>query len=160
MENNNYQIWTVKLASNHDGYQEVGFRKPDCYTNHTVIEVDMTKFIHYCDKNSGIKMVPTVNLWEKNKVEGIKEFLSPPKKSEYYPEMPIVAFIIIHKMTIERKFLFFKKEVMTVEKFVGFTNGRHRTRYLQFAGAKKMWVLCPNIYCNDLIEYCGADNSQ
>lgn len=45
MENNNYQIWTVKLASNHDGYQEVGFRKPDCYTNHTVIEVDMTKFI-------------------------------------------------------------------------------------------------------------------
>lgn len=160
MKENNNQIWKVTLSANHDGFNYVVFKKPDCYTNYTVIEVDMDKFIFYCEQNNDIKMAPPVNLWDINKVEGVRDFLSPPKKNEYYPEMPIVSFNMRYKITVERKLLFFRKEVKTLEKFVGFTNGRHRTRYLQFAGAKKMWVLCSNIYCDDLEEHCGVDNPQ
>ncbi len=41
-------------------------------------------------------------------------------------------------------------------RYVGYTNGRHRTRYLYFAGAKQ-YLSCHKGDAEALLRYCGTD---
>lgn len=155
MARQNIQTYTVFLSSNHIPYQSVIFCEPRGYSNYQAVEVDIKKFIYFCDQAEGINIVPCVNKWSDEKREQIKQFLSPPQKSQSYPELPVISFNIRERVSNEKSFIFFKRNVRTIEKYISFTGGRHRTRYLEYAGAKKIWVYCYKDDVKDLVEHCG-----
>lgn len=39
-------------------------------------------------------------------------------------------------------------------------NGRHRTRYLYFAGAQEIPVMCREDQAKALLHYCGAEPAK
>lgn len=112
----------------------------------TVVIVDAKKLMQ-CFRRCSLA-IPSADKWEPKKREGIREFLDPRAGPI---EMPYIGFELREK----KHFLRLLKPRRHVG-VVSFENGRHRARYLQFAGADCFPVEV-NIKEANLLEiYCGC----
>lgn len=120
-------IWKVPLAAHHSFYEYVDLRR-DLPNNseYSVVVVDMRKFMACFEREMPSYLVPEVAAWTDEKRDGLRRFLDPKAGA---PPMPR-AGIRIEK---RKRLLGLLKSVEVA--IVMFTNGRHRARYLQGAGA-------------------------
>lgn len=149
------ELWHVQLDSTHPKYQSVALRRRPGYMNYEVVEVDTEKLIHY--SNHGIRgyVITPVEDWQAGEQQRIFNFLAPPGPLERPVEMPVISFNERDVIHYERKWLFFKKAVPLCLKYIGYTNGRHRSRYLYFAGAKRIPVMCHSSQVDALKAHCS-----
>jgi hypothetical protein len=119
--------------------------------------VDVQKLVHYSDQHEhqSFVVLPVVN-WDQDKRQGIFEFLAPPGPKEQHVEMPIVSFNEVKEESKHHILKILGRRSERVSRWVGYTNGRHRTRYLHFAGAQEMPVMCHKDQAEALHEYCGV----
>lgn len=149
------ELWNVQLDSTHPQYQSVALRRRPGYTNYEVVEVDSEKLIHYSNQDIRGYVIAPVEDWQPDKRQGIFNFLAPPGPLEQPVEMPVISFNERDVIYYERKWLFFKTAVQHRLKYIGYTNGRHRSRYLYFAGAKRIPVMCHISEVDALKAHCA-----
>lgn len=148
------ELWHVQLDSTHPGYQSVALRRRAGYVNYEVVEVDAERLIHYSNQDIRGYVLAPVEAWSPGKRQGIFNFLAPPGPRECPVEMPIISFNERDVIRYERKWLIFKKAIPFRLKYIGYTNGRHRTRYLYYAGAKRIPVMCHISEVDALKAHC------
>jgi hypothetical protein len=151
-------IWHVSLSPNHPVYQSVGLVPRYDDDRHCVVIVDVAKLIHYWSLDHRGYQISPVECWSQAKKDGVFEFLSPPKPRETYVEMPIAFLNEIPVEEVETRFWFFKRRIERLSRYVGFTNGRHRTRYLAHAGATQIPVQTSLRNAPMLKHFCGLDD--
>lgn len=149
------ELWHVQLDSAHPDYQSVALRRRPGHTNYEVVEVDAEKLIHYSNQDIRGYVIAPVEYWQPDKRQGIFNFLAPPGPREQPVEMPVISFNERDVFHYERKWLFFKKAVQLRLKYIGYTNGRHRSRYLYYAGAKRIPVMCHISEVDALKAHCA-----
>ncbi|WP_338502056.1 hypothetical protein VRB50_22295 [Pseudomonas poae] len=149
------ELFHVQLGKDHPNYQSVVLRRRPGYVNYEVVEVDTEKLIHYSNQDIRGYVLAPVEDWQPAKREGIFCFLAPPGPREQPVEMPVISFNERDVVQYERKWRFFKKAVVYRLKYIGYTNGRHRTRYLYFAGAKRIPVMCHISEVDALKAHCA-----
>ena len=149
------ELFHVQLDDHHPTYQSVALRRRPGYEHYEVVEVDMAKLIHYSNYDLEGYVLAPVEQWRKDKREGIFRFLAPPGAREQAVEMPVISFRERKVFQRERKWLFFEKDVVHTQRYIGYTNGRHRTRYLYFAGAKRLPVKCHTTEVAALKTHCS-----
>ncbi|MBD8710112.1 hypothetical protein IFT47_26100 [Pseudomonas sp. CFBP 13711] len=153
----NTDLYEVSLSGDHPGYQSVSLRCRPGYDNHVVVMVDVQKLIHYSDQHEHQSFVVSpVEEWDQDKRQGIFEFLAPPSPKERHVEMPIVSFNEVKEESEQPILKILGRRSERVSRWVGYTNGRHRTRYLHFAGAQEMPVMCHKDQVALLEQYCGV----
>lgn len=140
--------WPVQLAPNHTPYSICHFKRelpenPD----YTVVLVDTRKFMECYHREMKCYVIPTAENWTQEKREGIRNFLDP---STGAPHMPRVGFNVREK---KRLWGFLQSEIFGV---VSFVNGRHRARYLLYAGAKCFPVEVHKGDAPFILQYCGC----
>lgn len=152
------ETWQVQLSETHPVYQTVSLRRRSGYDNHVVMMVDLKKLIHYSDKHIHPSYVARpVSEWSEEKREGVFQLLAPPTPMEIPAEMPIASF---NEMLVvrEKRFLkLFSWRYESLARYVGYTNGRHRTRYLLFAGATQIPVMVHEEQASAMQRYCGVN---
>lgn len=127
-------IWQVRLGANHTPFAHVDFKRShDHVDGYTVVTVDAARFMVCFERDKLV--IPRPTEWKKGKLEGIRDFLDPKGGA---CDMPVIGFSL---RTVEHRRLcgFLAPRIETVP-IAGFTNGRHRARYLQYAGAAIMPV--------------------
>lgn len=149
-------IWHVSLSPNHPQYQSVGLVPRFNDADHRVVVVDARKFIHFWSLDYRGYFLPEVDQWEPSKREGIFHFLSPPRQREKHVEMPVAFLNETMIQCREKRFLVFKRTIERTVRYVGFTNGRHRTRYLAHAGAIQLPIETSAKTAQLLESYCGV----
>jgi hypothetical protein len=138
----------VQLSETHPDYQKVNFRRLPGRDNYVIVIVNLEKLIHYSDLNPhSSEIAPPVEDWPESERLRAHAFLAPPKALEREIEMPVVSF----NESIG---------VSGVVHHVGYTKGRHRTRYLHFAGAVEIPVLCQLNQAEALQQYCGSNHRK
>lgn len=151
-------VWHVPLSQSHPLYQSVGLVPRFNDGDHCVVVVDAQKLIHYWSLDHRIYHLPPVEEWSESKRDGIFEFLSPPKRRWTHVEMPVAYLQEMRIEQVEIRFWFFKRKIERLIRYVGFTNGRHRTRYLAYAGATQLPVQTSRRNAQLLEHYCGVDS--
>jgi hypothetical protein len=142
------KIWIVQLGASHTPYTHVEFiRGRDHVDGYEVVMVDVEKLMTCFDRDN--VTLPLVSAWKESKVEGIRNFLNP---TEGACEMPSIGFVVRNR---EIKTLFGLRSKTMSEAVASFTNGRHRSRYLQFAGAVTMPVEIASSEAPLLRRFCG-----
>lgn len=119
-----------------------------------MVSVDALKLIHFSDQNPLGYAVASVEHWDEAKRQGIFEFLAPPGPLERPVEMPIISFNMASLAYREPFLWFFSRRYVRRVKYVGYTNGRHRARYLHYAGATEIPVMCHKDQVAALLEHC------
>lgn len=141
-------IWTVPLAATHQPYTHCEFKRELPNDNrYDVVIVDLSKLIEFWGNGPAGYLTPPVIEWEKDKREGIWDFLDPSTGAAY---MPRIGFEVIQRP--EFFGLFGAKKIP----MIGFVNGRHRTRYLEFAGASCIPVETNKANVPLLQQYCAC----
>ena len=126
----------------------------ECYKDYTVIWVDLEKFIHFAEKAPDIKFASHASSWEKEKREAYI-LGNDPKDPVGLLNTPRVVFNDDEVNVIESKLLGFMKKKRTKKlQYIGFVNGRHRTRIAEFLGAKKIPVQVHNNNAELMKKYC------
>lgn len=150
-------LYHVKLSDAHPGYQQVSLRRRPGYENHVVVFVDIHKLIHYSDQHLHPNLVvSSAEEWSEAKRQEVAAFLAPPGPTERHVEMPFVSF---NEMQVQVRVPFvkvFKRNRERLVRWIGYTHGRHRTRYLQFAGASVIPVMCLHSEAQAIQHYCGV----
>lgn len=142
-------IWTVPLDPKHTGYTSVNLeRSYPSQADFEVVVVDTALLISCFERDSPSLVIEPVNQWSVEKKKAIARFLNP--NNAGVPEMPHVAFRLL---TRKRWFGLFGT---TTESVVSFINGRHRSRYLHFAGATCIPVEIRASSVAALLKYCGC----
>ena len=143
-------IWQVRLGANHTPYAHVEFKRSrDHGDGYTVVTVDVDRFMTCFERDKLVIPLPTE--WKEGKLEGIRGFLDPKGGA---CDMPVVGFSV---RTVEHRRLWglIDPRIERVP-VAGFTNGRHRARYLQYAGATIMPVEVHETEAVLLRKHCGA----
>ncbi|MGP8431808.1 plasmid fertility inhibition factor family protein [Paraburkholderia fungorum] len=142
--------WRVHLGVTHTPYAYVEFKRSHEHAaGYTVVLVDVERLMGCFERDQLVIGRPTE--WTETKREGIRQFLDP---KEGACEMPVVGFSI--RTRTHRRLLGFATPRIEKVPVAGFTNGRHRARYLQYAGAKVMPVEVHETEAALLREHCGA----
>ncbi|MFY9179282.1 MAG: hypothetical protein WAO12_05810 [Venatoribacter sp.] len=141
-------VWSVPLSSNHTPYQQVMLSRRGVDLNYAVLLVHAEKFIALYENNSdSIPPINRVQDWEGSKKEGIRQFLNP----ENGPvEMPRVSFWW-NSMNSWRTLW---RDKMIPD--LSFENGRHRARYMHYAGAEYFPIEVEKEGLLSLNSICGV----
>lgn len=150
MATTSVKTWSVKLNPNHTPYNICNFKRelPN-NLNYTVVIVDTERFMECYHNEMKCYVIATADKWTHEKREGIRDFLDPNTGA---PHMPRIGFVIRER---KRLWGLIKPETFAV---VSFTNGRHRSRYLQYAGAKCFPVEVHTKQAPLLLQYCGCQS--
>jgi len=145
------KIWQVQLGANHTPYAHVDFKRSrDHVDGYTVVTVDVDRFMT-CFERDTLAIQRSTN-WTQEKFECIRDFLDPKGGA---CDMPVIGFSM---RTVEHRRLWgFLSPRIEMVLVAGFTNGRHRARYLQYAGATIMPVEVHESQAVLLRKHCGAD---
>lgn len=130
--------------------QGYGNNRPFLRPNHKVVIVDLAKFIELVEQAP--RFVPCATNWSDEKLAGMTEFLKPCTDSAISVLMPIVGY---HSHLIKKQQWPFWKLKEEKVFYATFTNGRHRTRFLEYGGATAIPV---EVGCSSLDFYmttCG-----
>lgn len=142
-------VWTVPLPVTHTPYAMIQLkRRFKALPDYLVVIVDTVAFMDCYSREQPGFIIPPVNSWPTEKQDGIRQLLDP--NDGGIPEMALVSFELA-----SRKKWFGRWGAVT-EGVVSFTNGRHRSRYLQYAGAKCFPVETHVSQAEDLLRYCGC----
>lgn len=153
-------LWRVRLSDSHPGYQQVSLRRRPGYPDYQVVMVDAKKLIDYSDQDIRGFVIPPVEQWDVEKRRGMFAFLAPPTPRERHVEMPIVSFNRVSIVRREPFLWIFRRTKAYQAKYVSYTNGRHRARYLYYAGATGIPVMCHKNNVDALLAHCGAAVDQ
>ena len=159
------QIFTVSLQPGLLPFSEVHFRRRNGEVkNYDVIHVDAQKFLHFFEIAEGY-FVPHFSKFHPSYQEDMLRYMSQNQHSDFLPDMPMLRISMEHRTFYPRYFhsffkyfgLFGKSQLVPIFQFV---NGRHRTRFLQFAGAKSFYVeVANNDSSSDLMKsFCGIQS--
>lgn len=143
----NPTFWSVPLGKTHTAYTHIEFKRGSSSPSHTVILVDTIKFIAlYEDNGDSLAPIQNATLWPKAKLNGLASFLKP---SVNRPEMPRISF------ELRRIYSWRNLWRLKLVPILTFANGRHRVRYLEYAGAKCFPVEVSTEGASALAHYCG-----
>src|SRR5690606_4067907 len=142
-------FWIVQLAALHRGYSFVRLKKdlPD-HPNYEVVIVDSERFLQCCAREHPDYVIGDVDTWSEDKRTGLHTFLDPFDRGT--PCMPRVG---IHLRSRKRWFGLLGQ---VSEYYVSFVNGRHRSRYLHYAGATSFPVQIHREQADTLRLVCGV----
>lgn len=155
------KLWHVRLSDTHPQYQHVSLRRRPGHDNYVVVVVDAQRLIRYSDQHMHSHFViAPADTWAEGKRKGMFDFLAPPNANERHVEMPIVSFNEVILEYREPVLKFFSRRRVRLLRYVGYMNGRHRTRYLYFAGAQEIPVMCHEGQAKALLHYCGTEPVQ
>lgn len=143
-------VWTVPLGESHVAYPFMRLhRRFEKLREYTVVIVDTARLME-CFTRDTIGIPPAVD-WPITQLEHHREYLNPKRGT---PEMPIVH---CRENTYVRQRLWGLlsplREILPV---VTFTNGRHRTRYMEYAGAMTIPVETDLASAPLLRHYCAV----
>lgn len=152
----NNELFDVRLSGTHPGYQTVNLCRRPGKDHYVVVIVDLQKLILYSDQHLHSSFViPPAENWTNEERKRMFDFLAPPSPEERHVEMPIVSFNEVQVLFREPVLKFFSRRRERLLRYVGYTNGRHRTRYLHFAGALAIPVMCHESQSQLIQRYCG-----
>jgi len=139
-------IWEVPLGQNAQGLTSLKFERGRSSPAYTVILVCTDMFSRLYENNyDSLKPIPKAATWPPQDLADIASFLATTPR-----EMPRVGFDV----NFTKKFRWLgKKEEKPV---LTFGNGRHRFRYLEYAGAKCFPLEVHTRSASLLHEWCGA----
>ncbi|WP_425525071.1 plasmid fertility inhibition factor family protein [Xanthomonas arboricola] len=139
-------IWDVPLGQNTQGLTLLKFERGRTSPAYTVILVNTKVFSQLYENNyDSIKPISRAATWPSQNIIGLASFLAATPR-----EMPRVGFDV----NFRRRFRWFGKiKKMPV---LNFGNGRHRFRYLEYAGAQCFPVEVHTRSASLLHEWCGA----
>lgn len=141
--------WSVPLPASHAPYRFVQLkRRFPTLAEYRVVVVDVAAFMNCYSRDQPGYVIPTVENWPDDKSCGLRKFLDP--NDAGIPEMAVVSF----ELATRKRWLGLFGEV--TEGVISFINGRHRSRYLQFAGAKCFPVETHASSADGLLKYCGC----
>lgn len=129
------KTWPVELDRQHPNYQSLVLKRkhPD-RDDYRVVIVKTELLLALWARDEGY-FLPPVSDWKEEKRQGIRKFLDPAD--------PGIAEMSVVSMRMRTGVLWHwwpPLRVRVAEPVISFTNGRHRARYLVFAGAKTMPV--------------------
>lgn len=156
------QIFTVSLAPSFLPFSEVHFRRRNGEVpNYDVVHVDAQKFLYFFEIAEG-NFVPTFDKFKDKDKENMLRYLSRPQNHWDLPDMPMLRISMESRKFYPKIFhsffksldLFGRSQLVPIFQFV---NGRHRTRFLQFAGAKSFYVEVANTDSSSKLmqTFCG-----
>lgn len=145
------RVSRVELSSNHKEYSTVYLYaryhdRPDT----TVVWVDMARFMKCFTREQGHFYLDSVDTWPVSDKQKIRAYLDPSTGAAY---MPYVSFGVYQEHT--GLWHFRKHRSVGV---VSFSDGRHRARYLEYAGARAFPVEVSVNEAPMLREWCGASD--
>lgn len=144
-------VWSVPLGQTHEAYRYVRlYRRFAGLSTFTVVIVDAQKFLRLFENDAGF-VIPPARTWDKERLALHRDKLSPYGRSGSV-EMPIAE--IETREVLRSRFLGLWKK-MREEQIVSFTNGRHRARYLEYAGALAFPVEVDIRNAPMMLEHCG-----
>jgi hypothetical protein len=126
------QKWAVQLGRSHAPYPQILLQRtlPD-NSRYAVVVVDVAKFMA-CVRNGNQLRIPEIQLWSEEKREGLCSHLDPSGVG-----VPVMPRASIEEVQVKR---WFGLRTPSIYAVVSFTNGRHRSAYMEFAGATQMPV--------------------
>ena len=137
-------VWSIPIAITHKPYTTVQLKRGHGEKlGYRVVIVDIEKFMQCFAREMPCYFVPPVGEWREEKVKALCKHLDP---ATGIPEMPVVGF------ATRRKWF----GLIGTVGVVSFENGRHRSRYLEHAGAKCMPVEIRDDGAATLLTYCGC----
>lgn len=140
------QQWTVQLAQTHAPYSQIVLQRPlPEHSWYSVVVVDVAKFMA-CVRNGNQLRIPEIPLWSDDKRECLCSHLDPAGGDE--PVMPRTS---IEEVQVKR---WYGLRPPSIHAVVSFTNGRHRSAYMEFAGAKKMPVEVLTDQVDLFVKHC------
>lgn len=144
-------VWSVPLGQAHEGYRFVRmYRRFAGLSTFTVVIVDTQKFLQHFENDAGF-VIPPARTWSKERLALHREKLSPYGRSGSV-EMPIAE--LETREVLQSRFFGLSKRTRQ-EQIVSFTNGRHRARYLEYAGALAFPVEVDIRNAPMMMEHCG-----
>jgi hypothetical protein len=144
-------LWRVELSSSHAGYTHTYLKNEyEGKADWVVVVVNLSKLMQYFERDTSYVVEP-VEKWEEKYRKEAHAFLNP---STGAPYMPRVSHLF---RDTREKWMFWR---FTSEFVISFSNGRHRARYLQFAGATDIPVLCSTNSVQQVSAYCGGDPAK
>lgn len=132
--------------------QGYGNDRPFLRPDHKVVIVDLAKFIELVEQAPPKRVVPCAANWSDEELTGMTEFLKPCPASAASVLMPIVGHYF---RTIKKQQWPFWKSKEEKVFYADFTNGRHRTRFLEYGGAKTMPVEVNGDSVDFYMRTCG-----
>ena len=146
-------VWYVRLHGDHPAYAWIKLKRQlQDDLNYVAVIVDARKFMDCYMRDMQAYVLPPVEQWEPGKKTGIWKFLNPHLSG--VPAMPRVSFAVV-----ERKRLWGLRPSI-YEGVASFTNGRHRSMYMAFAGATSFPVEVHVNQASLLKRYCGIEESH
>jgi hypothetical protein len=129
-------------------FQHIEFKRGSSSPDHTVILVNTKKFIDLYENNhDSLSPIEKATRWDSAKLKGLEAFLKP---GSGQPEMPRISFELRKTAGTWRNL--WHTEFLPV---LTFANGRHRVRYLEYAGAFCFPVEVRTEGVSDLAKRCG-----
>lgn len=130
------QHFEVSLSPEHANFSSVHFhRRYESLPDYTVIWIDTERFMACFERDHFV--IPPVSEWNESRFNHVRDNLMPDRRGLRSPEMPVAHLRLVTRTVYPRFWGFFglfgKQVTFPV---IAFTNGRHRSRYLQYAGAK------------------------
>lgn len=147
-------IWTVPLSNQHKPYQHVLLKRATNSSAHCVVIVSTVKLIECMERETpdphvAQKIAPHVLKWKPEHVEKERTRLDPSLGAQEMPRAVLTAYENEGGLLS----IFKSNESVVVATF---TNGRHRTRYLQFAGATCIPVEVPIGQLELFMKHCAC----
>ncbi|MBV8657524.1 MAG: hypothetical protein JO142_06845 [Burkholderiales bacterium] len=149
-------VWTIPLGPDHLPYQFVRLRRrfpgKDGYT---VVVVDMAKLMAGFTHQDAL---PPPSKWPAPLLHQTISYLNPHARGGVPHRMP---FVHIEESAVQQPRLFglLGNSTQNVP-VVSFIAGRHRARYMEYAGACAMPVEVSKLDAELLRKHCGADESM
>ena len=141
-------IWTVPLSATHQPYQVTQLKRelPN-HSDYQVVVVDTVKFVECLERGTPSLVVAEVGAWKEEKREAIRALLDPSTGAPYMARASI-------RLELQKRWFGMRKPIQVA--VVSFTNGRHRTRYLQWAGASCIPIETHRTSAELLELYCAC----
>lgn len=148
INNEGLEIWTVSLSSSHQLFSHIEFKRGRSQPNYEVVFVDAKKFISLYENNlDSIAPIERASDWEQSVRNGLANFLRP---GTGYPDMPRVS---LSTKSLRKWYSFWKVQSYPV---LTFGDGRHRVRYMEYAGADCLPIEVSSQGKALLEELCGV----
>lgn len=150
------EVWAVKLSNPDLPYDYTHIhRRYAKFPDYEVVIVDTIKFIELVE-NAPSLVIPKITAETANdyfRLPGLIAFMNT-TTIEGTPEMPVVS--VMFRRNVKKYFFGLLEKDMGQLAYISFENGRHRTRFFEWAGAQSFPVEVPRSAAQTLRELCGV----
>ena len=144
-------VWTVPLGDHHAPYAHtLLYPRFTQLPGYTVVVVDIKRLME-CFTRESVGLPPAAN-WPADKLDIYRRYLDPTVGPR---DMPLVH--CNEREYVRSRWWGLRPPLREILAVVSFSNGLHRTRYLEYAGASAIPVETDSRSAPLLQRYCGAD---